>query len=561
MRSPARAIGWEIWARSRLGFMAVLIMVPAGGGLNWALGGSSRWADLGHSLAYTLSGLALLVTLGCFHFTEGSKKAGFGSFPMRLFILPMTTRSMVMFPMLYGAVAMVVVYLSCAVLLLRHLGPDLPLLWPCLYLVFGLTQFQMILWSLPQSRHLKLLCLAIMASIVTFGWMFFVPTIVAGALSEWGYAGDPRQFMRRLLVVLALTGPAAYGISLHRVYRQRHGLTARSRPWSGWWERSVGKMCRRRIPFRSADHAIFWQEWRRTGFILPILVVLIVGLTCVPAWLSGGLGDRATLGILQWLFIAPFLFAMIIGGGYGKPDFWSTHLKLATFNAIRPVTAGQWVAAKLKVGLGSALLTWVLVIYLVFLWTAFVGDLEGLIVWRSRFRFYYSSTERWMMLILALPAAVIITWRLLVARLTAGLYGSKLWYYLGNSFAGGVMVALFVLTLRQSDDADHALHLYHVWSAISALPAILTIAVVLKMLVAMLAWGDVLQRGMATPRSIAVYFAGWSIAVGILAVLCFILSRNTLWLRHLLMLASILIVPLARPALAMRSFSSNRSSP
>ena len=95
---------------------------------------------------------ALLVTLGCFHFTEGSKKGGFGSFPMRLFNLPMNTRALVALPMIYGATAMVIVYLLCANLLLRHVGLDLPWVWPCLYLVFGLSQFQMILWSLPESR-------------------------------------------------------------------------------------------------------------------------------------------------------------------------------------------------------------------------------------------------------------------------------------------------------------------------------------------------------------------------------------------------------------------------
>lgn len=456
---------------------------------------------------------------------------------------------------------MVFVYLLCAWLLLGHLGPDRPLLWPCLYLIFGLTQFQMIIWSLPGSRYMKLLCLSIAASIITFGWMFFVPSIVAGALSEMGYTGNVEDFMRRLLVGLALTGPAAYLISLFRVHQQRRGLTGRSSLFTGWWDKTIGRSMRRRAPFRSADHAILWQEWRRSGFILPIVVVFVIALTCVPAWLSGELSGRATMGILTWLFIAPFLFALIIGRGFGKPDFWSTNLKIPQYSAIRPVTPGQWVAAKLKTALGSAVLTWSLSIYLGFIWTAFAGDFQGLQAWLMRIRFYYSGAERWLMLVLAFPAVVIVTWRLLIAGLATGLWGRKMWYLLLNGMTGIGMVGLFILTIWRSDNENTPLRFYYLWPAIAWLPIFLPLAVAAKMTAATFAWEHALRHGMASRRSVEHYFTGWLFAVGILETLCYILCGNTLWLRYLLMMAAILVVPLAGPALAMRGLAGNRSSP
>jgi hypothetical protein len=51
----------------------------------------------------------------------------------------------------------------------------------------------------------------------------------------------------------------------------------------------------------------------------------------------------------------------------------------------------------------------------------------------------------------------------------------------------------------------------------------------------------------------------WLLAVSVLAALAFVACRNTFWLRHLLMLAAILIVPLAGPAVAMHSLAGNRS--
>jgi hypothetical protein len=560
LSSPAAAIAWEIWSRGRAGFLGIAGLLVLGAIALPIMNGSARGTGLATATAYALTAVVLVIGLCCFHFTEGSPKGGFGSFPMRLFSLPLKTRFLVALPMIYGALTVVLVYLLCVGLLLRQVDPNMPLLWPCLYLVFGLTQFQMIIWSLPESRYLKLLCLSIAASIITFGWMFFVPTIVVGALSEWGYTGDPAVFMRRLLVALALTGPAAYAVSWLRVHQQRHGLTTRSAVFTAWWDRSICRLWRRRAPFRSADHAILWQEWRRTGFVLPAVVSVIIALTCVPAWLAGGLSGQATLGILSWLIVAPLLFAVVIGRGFSKPDFWSPSLTLAPFHAIKPVTSGQWVMVKLKVAFASAALTWALVFYLAFIWTAFVGDFHGPEAWLTRIRFYYTPAERWLLLMLAPAAAVIVTWRCLVMNLAAGLSGSKLWYHSLNLLTGVGMVALFIFTIRRSDGDPDQLRLYHVWPLIEWLPLILTTAVIAKMAVAAFAWNHALRNELVSSRTALRYLACWLFMVAILVSLSYILVTNTHWLRHLLMLMAVLLVPLAGPALAMRSLAANRCS-
>lgn len=559
LRSPSAAVAWEIWSRNWAGLLSVAGLLVMGAVLLPALRHSSRWASYTHSVAYALTAVALVGTLACFHFTEGSRKGGFGSYPLRLFHLPVNTWVLVALPMLHGAVALVLVYLLCAGLLLRHAGLDLPLLWPCLYLVFGLTQFQMIVWSLPGSRYLKLLCLSMAASILALGWMFFIPSIVAGALSEWGYAGDPAVFLHGWLGALALAGPAAYGISLFRLRQQRHGLRTPFAGCSPGWEQFIGRWWHRRTPFRSADHALVWLEWRRLGLTLPIVVAVVVALTCVPAWLSGGLSGRATVGILNWLITAPFLLAILLGRGWGKPDFWSPDLRIAPFPAIRPVTPGQWVFAKLKVAWVSAALTWGLVLYLGFIWIAFAGDLHGPEVWLRRIRFYYSPQERGLLSILVLPVVVTGTWRCLVGGLTVGCSGSRLWYHTLNLLVGAGMVALLVMVIRNSDGASDQLRLYHLWPVIAWLPVILTSAVVVKMAVAVFSWGKALQRGMVSQRMAIRYFAGWFFLVAMVAVFLFILSRNTLWLRHLMMLVAVLLVPLAGPALAMHALAANRS--
>ena len=78
--------------------------------------------------------------------------------------------------------------------------------------------------------------------------------------------------------------------------------------------------------------------------------------------------------------------------------------------------------------------------------------------------------------------------------------------------------------------------------------------------IAACAWHHSLRRGLVSERAAIRYFAGWLFMVAILATLSYVLVTNTLWLRHLLMLLALLLVPLAGPALAMRSLAVNRCS-
>ena len=512
------------------------------------------------AIGFALSLIALLAAFSCFHFTEGQKKGGFGSFPVRLFNQPITTRWLVGLPMVYGSVAVIAVYLLCVALIFAPLGLELPLLWPSLYLVFGLTQFQWILWSFPDNRYLKLFLLCFSGSIITFGWMFFLPNIYRGTLSSWEYTGDPDVFIQYFFGALALTGPLAYGISLHSIHRQRHGLSGRLRLFAGLWERMTGCFFKPTVPFPSADSAVLLMEWRRSGFILPIVVLVVMGMSGIPSWLSDDVSENATLGFLFWFLVSPFLFSSIIGRGFGKPDFWSQELRISPFHAILPMTSGPWVISKMKVAFWSVVITWGMVFYLSFLWVSFAGDFGGLEAWFRRIQFYYSSVERWGLLLLSFPTLVVMTWRFLVSGLAVGMSGRKIWFFLGNLWVGFLCVALFVCLLWQSDNEQHALRLYHFWPWIEKLPFLLIAIALAKIWLAVFVWNLVCRLKLLPIRSAAFYGLFWFLAMGVVTSFFFILCRNTLWLRSLLMLGSIIIVPLAGPALAMVALERNRSN-
>jgi hypothetical protein len=277
--------------------------------------------------------------------------------------------------MVTGAALVAIVYLTVAVFVFRPLGRELPILWPCLYLVFGLTQFQMIVWSLPERRYAKLLCLSLAATVILIGWMFFLPHIVAGTLSDWGYPGDPQTFLQMLLIALGLAGPATYLISFLTVQQQRHGTTINLLPAIPMVLN--GNVFRRKSGFRSPAHAIFWLEWRQSGLILPGAVAAIIAMIFIPTALSESIGPRGTRAVINGFILAPILLSMIIGRGFAKPNFWRPELTIAPFDSIRPIPSSTWVRSKLLVAGGSVAVTWVIVLFAGAYCFIYCGDFRG----------------------------------------------------------------------------------------------------------------------------------------------------------------------------------------
>ena len=127
----------------------------------------------------------------------------------------------------------------------------------------------------------------------------------------------------------------------------------------------------------SPDRALFWIEWRRSGFVLPAAVLFIAFFILGPVgWLTGS-GKEATVRGFFWLAGSPLLLAIPIGRGLAKIDFWSLELALPPFISARPIHCAQIVAAKLKSAAISTLLTYAIVLLAAMIWLA-IGDPDNL---------------------------------------------------------------------------------------------------------------------------------------------------------------------------------------
>lgn len=559
LTSPAVAIAWEIWRQHRIGLSGVMAGILSGSIAGRMLGPNHPWKPLVESTAYTALGFMLILVFGAFHFTEGQRKAGFGSFPVRLFKLPVSTPHLVALPMIYGAAVVALVYLSVALLVFRPLGTTLPILWPCVYLVFGLVQFQTTLWSFPENRYAKLLCLSVSATFILMAWMFFLPHVVEGTLSDWGYEGDPGVFMRYLLATVSLLTPAAYGFGVHRIRQQRHRPPRRGRFGIQVYLDWIGRVFHRTQPFRSTWHAILWQEWRGTGWILPLCVVVILAMVCIPTALSGPVGARGTRAVLLGLGCCPLLLALILGRGFAKPDFWKPGLGVAPFQAIRPVPPGMWVLSKLTVAMGSAVVAWLIVLATAILWMIYQGDFQAFDEPLEAIRFFYTSPEQVGLVGLGLATAILLTWRFLVGGLATGLSGKRGWFYLQNSFTVILLAGGLTYLITSDPDTDAPSRLHRFWPFVAHLPTILAVTVIAKMIAAASLWERVHRQQFLSSQLIAMYLAAWSVATAVPAALVAIACENTAWLKLSLWLVCLLWVPLAGPALAILSLASNRT--
>jgi hypothetical protein len=161
VRSPALAIAWEFRQGHRFALIALAGYALVLGLIKLLIPGP--WApielDTPNETAAVLIGpfsMTFLYFLAVFSFgLAGDLAARQSMFPARMFTLPMTTRALVGWPMLYGTAAMASLWLAAVLFVLLPFGVDLPLIWPGLLAMVFLAWTQVLVWmpyGLPGLR-------------------------------------------------------------------------------------------------------------------------------------------------------------------------------------------------------------------------------------------------------------------------------------------------------------------------------------------------------------------------------------------------------------------------
>jgi hypothetical protein len=558
MNSPAAALTWEIWRKHRNRLLAIAISI-----LCFALFYPRLCAVIGLQLegpnsldlfASTFSThikqtspllgaaevllmiLLLLSPLGCmvtsllyivwiFTFAEGDLQKGF-SFPARLFRLPLSTRFLSGGLMLAGAASITLVFLGWTQLV--HQPPiDVFLGYPNLLVWLTLlTLTQASVWALDGFPISRLVFLS--ASV------FFLGFLAGPSIAEHAFLAQNRTL---ILLSLFTAGGIIAPLGLKKI---RHGNWQRFR-WPAFLTflfatRPItlnASAAPAKNPFPSPALAQLWFEWRRQGRKMFFAIAALSGtgllIMTIMSLVNGGLSDGDIGSLLMYLLAVPILVHFAFGVGPER--------NLPQFIAIRPITAGEMVFAKLKAAALSASFSWLLTAAMLAI-VPLLGDVRSVIEPPD----FIQPTLLLRFSPVLLLAAIALTWRFVAVNLCFGA-GADSWVSrvpVVLPYVAMLGLGIISLLAREPRRSQFLLNI---------LPIALGALLVVKLALAAWSFRACLKKNLLECGTMLKFLLLW----GVLAI-AFVLSglalfHNQPWVLSAV-LGILLLLPLARIALA-----------
>jgi hypothetical protein len=549
MNWPLTALTWEIWRRRRVSAYIVLACLLASAVVNLLvvrrLHLTTDEVENFSPFFGILMTASFLFLMGIFNHTENSGKEWSG-FPYRHFILPVATWRLVLLPMMLGVAAVELNYFAWLKLVWTHEQISMPE-WFAVVLGVYVILYQATLWSLAAFRAARLVALACGGvSIFLVAGLPFLARVML-----WTWVTESR-----LVAILAGVAAVAVAVAWTSVSRQRSGGGRRR----GWIRPLVDEVSdalpRRTKDFSSPAAAQFWFEWRRAGWWLPVCTTFIVLVIFVPfTWFKRTDPQFANFTLIR-ILATPVVLAFILGKGFIKPEMGSMNLSVPSFMAARPLSEGDFIVNKMKVAAASTALGWVPVLLFLGLWLPLWAERTS--VGEDFYTFRLICPRTWLpVLILAVLALMILTWRVMVAGLWAGMSGKGGWYY-GVPAAQVTLIALVILAFGiwgPALDGFCAARPELAYQLRDRLASwILAALVISKYWTAAFSWQQI------TPGRTWQYLLAWTGATCGLLTLAVLAQPpfDTDRLIYVYLLAALWMVPIARFGIAPRCLALNR---
>jgi hypothetical protein len=460
--------------------------------------------------------------VGVFTFgLSGDLAARQSIYPAFKLTLPVTSRALAGWPMLYGTTAMFVLWLVTA-LLLRWVNTRafaVPLVWPGVLAATYLAWTQAFMW-MPYGW----LGVRVVIAVV---FLTAVDAIVFIAIEQ-----DARELT--MIALLAPQLPLAYLLAWIAVARARRGELP---DWSIRMRRRAPRdtVTVRHTNFSSPARAQLWLEWRQHGWTLPAMVALVVPAELVLLFIPSSNSSPTVLLTLFLVTITPILMAT-----FAAPALAAS----TSFAVMRPLTTASLVAAKLKMAIVSTLTAWTVVVIFVGLALEWSGRTPALIERVGAVIEVTGPARLAVVAVLVAGAAISFTWTHLVQSMCIGLSGRQ-WFIKST-----VLLALAgLIALGPAVDWiwEHAAVQSAMWHR---LPWILAALVLAKAASAALVAIRLHQRALLTDTALIGASLCWLAIVATLYGVHVWLAQSPLVPRYYMAAWAILPVPLARIAAA-----------
>jgi hypothetical protein len=543
--SPARAFAWEFRRRHRWGFIALGAYLIALAAVKLAIVARGQAVVFRSNESFALAVMMPLTTtltycLAVFTFgLSGDFAARPSMYPRRLFTLPVSTAALAGWPMLYGTVAMSLLWAATRAFVVWPSGFAVPVIWPAAAAAALLAWTQALTWmpyGLPGIRVI----LAVL-------WLGTIDSIVLLAL----------RYEARESVMLAITAPQiplAYLTARVAVALARRGVVPDWRGAFAWIAR-LAPVRKSRGQFASAARAQAWLEWRRHGWTLPALVGILLPCELALLFATGDTPDLVWTILLGVLLTPPFM-AAFVAATVRKPDLDGREARqdygLAPFLATRPLKNRTLIAAKLEMSLVSTALTWTLVLVAIPL-ALCLSDTWPVVLERWHRTIALMGEPRAIVLVLLiLLGFVAATWKQLVQTLCIGMTG-RVWIVRASLV--GTLALLCVIGPILDWIAGNRAVQAALWNAA---PTILAVLAFVKMCGAMWVALRLYRSRLLRDRTLVIGAAAWCATVLALAGVLAWWIDSEFFPRYLFLLVAILAVPLVRVAAAPLALDWNR---
>jgi len=543
--SPAAAIAWEFQRRHRWGLLAIaaylivlaivkLVVLARGQAVVFRSDESFAFAvivPLDATLTYCLA----LFTYGL----SGDLAGRPSMYPRRLFTLPASTAALAGWPMLYGSIAMILLWAAARTFVVWPSGFDIPVIWPAVAAAALLAWTQALTWmpyGLPGLRVI----LAVL-------WLGTLQSIVLLALRYEASEGV-------MLAILAPQLPLAFLVSRFAVARARRGVVP---DWRGafTWIGALARVRGRSANFATPERAQRWLEWRRHGRTLPALVAILLPFELALLFTTGGTPALVFI-ILLGVLLTPALMAAFVAATVRKPDLDGREARedygMAPFLATRPLSNRSLIAAKLAMSLWSTALAWALVIIAIPIALRLSQTWPVVIDRWHRTVALMGAARAAVIVVLIMAAFIAATWKQLVQTLCIGMTG-RIWI-VRASLVGTLAFLCVIGPLFDWIDSNSAVRAV-LWNAA---PLLLGALACVKLCAA--AWVAVrlFRSRLLRDRTLVLGAAGWCVAVLALSAVLSWWIATELFPRYLFVYAAILAVPVVRLAAAPLALDWNR---
>jgi hypothetical protein len=538
MGAPITALAWEMWRKGRVSLAASCLLL---------LLASLSAVVLGPATSQNLYGwyvflmvCSLFLSFAAAHYAERNPQKQWQGFPYRIFTLPVRTHTLVGVPLLIGLVIVLLIYFGWLALVFKPMGRPASA-WPALAVSTGLLCYDALIWALAGYRLSRITALAftgiILMNLGAAPWLHEVVPSPGQRIEQCSAA------------TMMLMSLAAVATALYSVEKQRRGGGRGRNMLLLLLSRFVNVLPKREKDFRGPAHAQFWFEWRRAGWLLPVATAATLLFVFLPiSLLIRGDAESAVL-LFAWLVALPIILAFVIGKGFGKPDFWGSDLAVPGFLSTRPFTSGEFVIAKLKVATGSVLVSCGAIVLFLISWLSFwAARTELRQIWEAIVAMR-GLNGACAILLLGLASALLLTWRGMVGTLWLALAGNSRRLIIAVS-ADVLILGTLVWWSFSTKAYSNNLELF-----VRGLGWTLTALVFVKL------WGAVFSWRRNHPRRTVTYVAAWVGATAASVGFALLACPAIPWLRHLVLLAALLLVPLARLGLAPMMLARNRHQP